>query len=72
MRVTSMAAISGLTPYTVGFKDGRINLHAFTSKLPGSDALDGLINKAAINRVLKCEPVPDATMQKLLAQPLGH
>jgi hypothetical protein len=61
---------TGLTSYAITFKDGRIAMHAFSSKMPGKDGFDRLINDAIIKDLLKCSSVPDTRIQELLAQPL--
>jgi hypothetical protein len=61
---------TGLTSYSIAFKDSRIAMHASASKMPGKDGFDQLINDAIIKDLLKCSSVPDSRIQELLALPL--
>lgn len=63
---------TGLTPYVVGFKDGVIKLHALSARLPGNDGFDGLINRATLDRHLRCDSIPDTQIQELLARPITN
>ena len=57
---------TGLAAYVVGFKQGVINLHAFSAMAPGGGAFAHLINDKSINKVIDCSRVSDARVQELL------
>ncbi|CAN5410233.1 hypothetical protein BH09PSE4_BH09PSE4_03460 [soil metagenome] len=60
---------TGLSSYLIGFKNGRINLHASPTLMAGTDALDAMINRAIMKNYEKCPTIPDAKVQELLAAP---
>lgn len=67
----SVGGYNGFKPYAIGFKDGRVNLHVFTMKLSGADALDTMINDSILKQFANCTPVADAKVQELLAEPIA-
>lgn len=63
-------AYTGFSPYTIGFKQGTVDLHIFSPGL-SREGLDGLIRRSVMKQFASCTTIPDATVQSLLVRPIG-
>jgi len=59
---------AGVTMYAAVFRPGK-RVNVSQTQLAGTDGLDGLINNAIAKKMRDCPFVPDAEIQRLLADP---